>query len=156
MSADINTVFCTAQNVFATDAAVDSADWIDFKVAMDLAAGKAPVVEVIVTTTFVGGTGAQFLLLAVDSAGANAVVIDETPAFLVADLVAPEAGNPGNLKGTVIHLRMSPKSKLPGATLTHLRLRVNNFGANTAGAITAQLVEEAGTSNPNKAYAAGY
>lgn len=156
MTADISLQFCSAQNVFATDTTVDSTDWLDMKVAQDWAAGKAPVVEIIVTTTFSGGTSAQFQLLAVDAAGGNAVVLDQTPAIAIAGLVAPVAGTPGNLKGTTVHLRMSPKNALPTATLTHLRVRTVNVGANAAGAISAHLLPEVSSQHPGKAYPVGY
>jgi len=154
MSADLNLQFCSAQAVFGSGTTVSSTDWINWLVAQDLAGGVAPVVEIIVTTLAAGGTSMQFQLVACDSAGANPVVVDETPAIGIANLVAPTGTPP--MGGTVIHLRMSPRRVLPGATLTHLRLQTVNVGANSAGAITAHLVPEAGNSAPNKAYAAGY
>lgn len=156
MSADINLQFCAAQNVFGNGTTVQSTDWIDWKVAQDLAGGHPPSVEIIVTTTFAGGTSAQFQLCAVDSAGANPVVLDTTPAIAIAQLVAPAAGTPPPSGGKVIHLRLSPKSSLPTSTLTHLRLQTVNVGNNTAGAITAHLIPEAAAASPNKAYPVGY
>lgn len=156
MSADINLQFCSAQNVFGNGTTVSSTDWIDWKVAQDLAGGHPPVVEIIVTTSFATGTSAQFQLVAVDSAGGNPVVLDETPAIAIAGLLAPAAGTPPPSGGKVIHLRMSPKSALPTATLTHLRLQTVNVGNNTAGAITAHLIPQAAAASPGKAYKVGY
>lgn len=156
MSADINLQFCSAQNVFGNGTTVQSTDWIDWKVAQDLGGGNPPVVEIIVTTTAAGGTSMQFQLCAVNSAGANPVVLDSTPAIAIAQLVAPAAGTPPPSGGKVIHLRMSPKTSLPAATLTHLRLQTVNVGNNSAGAISAHLIPEAAAASPTKAYAAGY
>jgi hypothetical protein len=124
------------------------------KVAQDWGAGKAPIVEVIVSTTFAGGTSATFQVTAVDSAGANPKVIAQSRAYPVAELVAPGAGTPS--KGTVVHVRLDPQQLLPGATLTHLRLQTLSVGTTTAGAITAHLLPDAGTASPVKAHAAGY
>lgn len=153
-AADLNLQFCTAQAVFGNGTTVTSTDWIDWKVAMDLAGGNEPVLEVRVTTTASGGTSMQFQLTAVDSAGNNPVVLDTTPAIAVAALVAP-AGTPP-MGGTIVRLRMSPQKTPPTVLRTHLRLQVVNVGNNTAGAISAQLVPEAATADPTKAYAAGY
>lgn len=155
MSADINLQFCSAQAVFGSGTTVQSTDWIDWKVAQAIADGQAPVLEVIVTTSFAGGTSAQFQMCAVDAAGANPEVIATTRAIPIAELVANGAGTPGTI-GTIVHLRMDPLKALPGATKTHLRLQTVNVGANAAGAITAHLVPEAGTSLPGKAYPIGY
>ena len=152
---DINLVFCTAQNVFATNANVDSTDWLDMKVAQNWGDGLAPVVEIIVTTTFSGGTSAQFQLLACDSAGANGVVIDETKAIAIASLTKVGTGTPG-AGGTVVQLRLSPQGALPSSTLTHLRVRTVNVGANSAGSITAHIVPDSSTVRPAKAYPVGY
>ena len=154
MSADLNLVFCTALNVFGNGTTVLSTDWIDWKVAMDLAAGKEPVLEFAVTTTPSGGTSMEFQLTAVDSAGNNPVVLDTTGAIAIANLVAPTGTPP--MGGTVRHLRMSPKPTQPTSLRTHLRLQVVNVGNNIAGAITAHLTNEPGTAVPTKAYAAGY
>jgi hypothetical protein len=155
MAADSSLVFCTAQNVFAAGgSSVASTDWIDLRAVQDMAGGVAPVLEVIVTTTFAGGTGANFQLATCDSAGGNQTVIDQTPTIPIAELVAP-SGNPA-MGGRVVHLKMSPKSLLPAAGRTHLRVLTFNSGTNTAGAITAHLVPEAGTAHPTKAYAAGF
>lgn len=158
MTADINTFFCSAQAVFATDANVDSTDWVNIQVAQDMAGAQAPVVEIAFTTTPAGGTSMKFQLLACDSAGANGVVIDETPTITIASgtMVAPTAGVGTNMGGRRLSLKMSPKHSLPAATLTHLRLRTVNVGANSAGAITAQLVPEGESQHPNKNYPAGY
>ena len=148
MTADLNTVFCTAQTVGdgVANSLVGSTDWIDFKVAQDNAGGTGPVVEILVTTNFAGGTGAKFRLAAVDSAGSNAVIIDQTADIALASLVV----------GSVFHLRMSPRASLPSALLTHLRLYASNTGTNTTGAITAHLQPEVGSDLRTKAYASGW
>lgn len=156
MTADLSQLFCTAQNVFGNGTTVSSTDWLDMKVAQDWAGGREPVVEIIVTTTFAGGTSATFQLVAVDSAGANPVVLDTTPAIAIANLVASVAGSPGDLKGSRILLRMSPKMSLPASTLTHLRVQCVNVGNNTAGAISAHLTQDAGSVAPGKAYPSSF
>lgn len=144
---DVNLLFCTANNVFGngTTELGATSNWIDFKVAQDNGAGVGPVMEVVVTTAFSGGTGATFQIAAVDSAGSNAVVLDSTPFIANANLTV----------GAIIHLQMSPQRSLPGATLTHLRMRCANSGNNTTGAVTAHLLDAVG-GNPTKAYAAGW
>lgn len=154
MSADLNLVFCNAQNVFGNGTSVDSTDWIDWKVAQDIAGGQAPVVEVLVTTSFATGTSLEIQLLAVDSAGANPVVLDRTPAIPIAELVAPTGTPP--MGGSIRHLRVSPKAAHPTSTLTHLRLRFVNVGNNTAGAVTGHIVPEAASVRPTKAVASGF
>lgn len=147
---DIGTIFCTAQNVFSAQTDVDSTDWIKLGAAKDLAAGNPVDVEIIVTTAFVGaGASVTFKLLAVDSAGANPVVLDQT---------APIAVTGGALAaGKRFILRMSPKVALPAATLTHLRLRATTTAVNTtAGAITAHLNPAVASAQPAKDYAAGF
>lgn len=146
MTADLSLQFCAAQSVFGNGTTVQSTDWLDLGVARDLAGGRPVCVEIIVTTAFAGGTSAAFALQAVDSAGANPVVLDQTPTFPVASLVA----------GARILLRMSPKNALPASNLTALRLAVVNVGNNTAGAISAQLVPEASTQRGSKAVASGW
>lgn len=158
MTADITTFFCQAQNVFGNGTTVSSTDWIDVKRAQDMAGGgDGPVVEVVVTTTFAGGTTAQFQLVAVDAAGANPVVLDTTPPIPIAQLVAP-AVNPSGVAvgGTRLALQMSPQKQLPAATLTHLRVQCVNVGNNTAGAISAQLAPEVPTNESAKAYPASW
>ena len=143
---DLQNIFCTAQNVFGNGTTVASTDWIPLGAAVDFAAGKPVMVEVVVTTTFAGGTSGRFQLTAVDSAGANAVVLDTTDAIPIASLTA----------GTRLQLRMSPKMALPSSTLTCLRLQNVNVGNNTAGAISAFLCLDNGSENPAKAYPTGW
>lgn len=153
---DLGTLFCTAQNVFGSGTTVQSTDWIDGRVAQSWGDGVEPAVEIIVTTSFAGGTSAQFQLTAVDAAGANPVVLDTTTAIAIAGLVAAGAGTPAATPATKILLRMSPRALLPSATLTCLRLQVVNSGANTAGAITARLVPQPSTMEPAKAHPSGW
>lgn len=157
MTADLNTRFCLAQNVFGNGTTVESTDWIDLKVAQDVGGGTDVCVEILVTTTFSGGTSAQFVLSAVDVDGLNPVNLDATLAIPVASLVAPTAGLNGiTVGGTRLLLRVSAKNALPAATLKWLRLRTVNVGNNAAGAITAQLIHDTSTVFPGKAYAAGF
>lgn len=149
MTADINTVFCTAQNVSGNGTTVASTDWLDWKVAQDIAGGPPPAVEIIVTTSFTGGTSVRFRLAAVDSAGANPEVLDETPDIAIANLVTTG-------QGRRITLNASAKNALPTSTKTHLRLYAINTGNNSAGSISAQLVGKSESQHPNKSYAAGY
>lgn len=157
MTADITTFFCQAQNVFGNGTTVSSTDWIDIKKAQDMAGGgKGPFVEIVVTTTFLTGTSAQFQLVACDAAGANPVVLDTTRAIPIAELVAPTAGVGMTRGGTRIALQMSPQKALPSAALTHLRVQVVNVGNNTAGAISAHLTPDVPTNEEGKAYAAAW
>lgn len=158
MAADLGLQFTggVPQNFFGNGTTVDSTDWIDWKVAMDLAGGKAPEVEVMITTSFATGTSARFQLVAVDSAGANPVVLDETPAIAIAGLVAPTSAGGTVMGGTRLQLRMSAKGALPTATLTHLRVRCVNVGNNTAGAAIVHLVPDAATTRPGKDYPAAF
>lgn len=153
---DLGNVFCTAQNVFGNGTTVASTDWIDGGVAQNWGDGVEPVVEIIVTTSFAGGTSATFQLTAVDAAGANPVVLDATPAIPIAQLVAAGAGTPSLTPASKITLRVSPKGSLPASTLTGLRLQCVNTGNNTGGAITARLVAQAATQEPGKAHRSGY
>ncbi len=146
MSADISLQFCSAQNVFANGTGVNSTDWVDLKVAQDWGGGAAPVVEILVTTAFTGGTGVTFYVQAVDSAGNNPVQVSASMFYAVAALTA----------GQIIHVKLSDLASLPASTLTHLRVQAFNSGNNTTGAISAHLVPEAATTRPAKAYPASY
>lgn len=143
MTADVSLLFCTAQDVFGNGTTVSSTDWLDMRVVQDWAAGTGPVVEVIVTTPFAGGTAVRFEVVAVDAAGANPVVLDTTPTIALANV------------GSRVLLRMSPQRALP-AGLSHLRLRCVNVGNNSAGAITAALTDETSSQFPSKAYPVPY
>ncbi len=154
MSQDLQTTFCTAQAVFGNGTTVSSTDWVDMKVAQDNAGGGDIEVEIIVTTSFVGGTSGEFQLCAVDAAGANPVVLDTSRAIAIASLIAPGAS--AAIGGTRIVLRMDPKQALPAANLTALRVQCVNVGNNSAGSISAALVPQAGTMFPGKAYPTGY
>lgn len=149
MTADINTLFCTLQNVSGNGTTVQSTDWIDGKVAQDWAGGVPPDVEIIVGTAPTGGTSQQFQLCAVASDGTNAspaVILATTMPILIANLTA----------GSRHILRVSPIVGIPAATLTHLRLQTVNVGNNANGTISAQLVPIAATTGPAKAYPAAY
>lgn len=146
MQADLNTRFATAENFFGNGSVESSDDWIDIRAAQDNGSGNAPVVEVLITTAFTGGSSVAWRLAAVDSNGNNPVIIDQTPFIPVADLVV----------GARFFLRLSPKQSLPSATLTCLRMQASNTGNNTAGAATIQLVPEGAAARPAKAYPSGY
>lgn len=157
MAADINTIFCTAQNLFGNGTTVLSTDWLDWKVAQDSAGGQAPVIEIIITTSFSGGTSATFQLIAVQADGSTgAVVLDTTPAIAVANLTAPTAGTGMTVGGTIVKLTLSPKFAVPTALLTHLRVQCVNAGNNTAGAATIHMQPDAASTGPSKAYVSGY
>lgn len=153
---DLGNVFCTAQNVFGNGTTVASTDWIEGGAAQNWGDGVEPVVEIIVTTTFTGGTSVTFQVTAVDSAGNNPVVLDTSGAIAIANLVAAGAGTPALTPASKILLRISPKGTLPSSTLTGLRLQAVNGGNNTAGAISARLVPQAATQEPGKAHRSGY
>ena len=160
MSYDAGTRFNTAQNMFATDAAVLSSDWLDLKIAMDLAGGRPPEIEITTTTTGVGAGTIRFELGLVDSAGNNFFPIDSTSPESPTALVAPVSagGQTGDFatRGTRRVLRMSPKQSIPSPTLTHLRYRSVCVGVVSAGAFSGGLVDLTQTSGPDKAYAAGH
>lgn len=166
MTADINTFFCTAQNVFSTDSVVYSTDWLDWKIVQDNGAGEEPEVEIIVTTSFAGGTSVRFQLMAVadaggaGSGGTAAVMIAQSREYLAAEyatqLVAPTAVVAPVIVGSVVRLKISALTALPASTQKNLQLRVQCVGAVSAGAITAHLKNRAASSAPGKAYASGY
>jgi hypothetical protein len=157
MSQDINLTFCTAQNVFSAGAVVESTDWIDMKAVQDNAAGDEPTVEIIVTTSFVGGNFVQFVARTCDAAGSTGagVAVGLTDAIAVASLIAASAGTPTG-PGYVITLRLSSLPALPAAGQVGIRLQVSSNGTTTAGAISAQLLPEAATNRVRKAYGSGY
>lgn len=158
MSADLNCIFSTAQTVTGTDTTVQSTDWIDMKVAQDNAGGVAPVVEIIVSTTFAGGTSVQPQLCACEADGSNPVVIATLAPILIASLVAA-SGTPA-MGGSRFLLKMSPLAALPAISGSDprqaLRMQYVLVGAVSAGALTAHITNEAGTSFPGKGYACGY
>lgn len=153
---DLGSVFCTAQNVFSAGTTVTSTDWIDGRVAQNWGDGFEPAVEIIVTTTFVGGTSVQFQLTAVDAAGANPVVIESTLPIAVAGLVAAGAGVPPATQPTKLVFRVNPRATLPTSTLTNLRLQAVSVGTTTQGAITARMVSQPASMEPGKAHASGW
>lgn len=147
---DVQTIFATAQTVTGTDTSVLSTDWIDCRVATDLAAGNPIEVEAIVNTAVSGGTSMQMQLGVCELDGSNFVPLDVTPVMLVGTLTA----------GTRIILRASPQKLLPAISGSDPRqcLRVLWFctGAVAAGVWSAHLVDVAGSQRPNKSYPAGY
>jgi len=161
MTADLNLIFCTAQNVFAVAGnTVESTDWIPFDVAMDLAAAGGIACEIMVTTSFAnaGGTSyVQFRLQACEDDGSNPVDLDVSPLFTQAQLAAAASAN---VNGTVVCLTMRPQIALPAISgsdpRSALRLGVTTTAVDTtAGAITARLVPIA-ASSPAKVYAGGW
>ncbi|MEY5098096.1 MAG: hypothetical protein RJA36_815 [Pseudomonadota bacterium] len=146
MSADMTLQFCSAQNLFGNGTTVQSTDWIDMKVAQDNGGGSSLELEVLVTTAFTGGTGAVFVIQAVDSSGGSALAVSNSVTIPVASLTV----------GSIHHVKLSDLAALPGSTLTHLRFAVFNSGNNTAGACTAHLVPAGASTRPAKAYPAGF
>lgn len=146
MQSDLNLRFATAFSFAANGTVVSSDDFIDMRAAQDNAGGDGPVVEIQITTAFTGGTSVTWRLLACDSNGNNGVVIDQTPAIVVADLTV----------GARFFLRMSPKQALPASNLTCLRIQASNSGNNTTGAATVQLVPNGAAARPAKAYPSGW
>lgn len=160
MSADAETLFSSAQAVIATaGSTVLSTNWFTLGSALDLAGGKGPVAEVIVTTDFAGvGAFVTFQLTACEEDGSNGVVLDTTAPIPITALVQAKAATPAGYRLT---LRMRPQSALPAVSgsdpRSSLRMQYVISGADTtAGAVTAHLVPEASTEHPNKAYASGY
>lgn len=147
---DVQTIFSTAQTVTGTDTTVLSTDWVDCRVATDLAAGNSIEVEAIVTTAVSGGTSVQMQLGVCELDGSNFVPLDVTPALAIADLGA----------GTRHILRASPQKLLPAISGSDprqcLRVRWFTVGAVAAGAWSAHLVSDAGSQRPGKSYPAGY
>lgn len=161
MSQDLQTTFCTAQNVFSSSATVQSTDWLDLKVVQDWAAGNEPVVEIVVTTSFSGGNFVQFFLRSCDIAGSTAAGIvlaisdNLTPASLAAP-AAPGGSSPNVNVGTVLTLKLSSLNALPAAGQVGMRVEVTCNGAVIAGAISAHLVPESETQRVRKAYGSGF
>lgn len=143
---DINNLFCTAQNFFGNGTIVTSTDWMDCRAAMDWgSATVAPVLEVVITTAFTGGTGGSFQLCACDSAGGNISVLD-TEFFVNADLTL----------GRIHHIRLRPRGAAIASNLTHLRVQFSNSGNNSAGAASCQLLPKPYNTDPQNAYPTGY
>lgn len=130
-----NTV--TGTNAFATGASILSTNTVD------LASGGVPTgqtrdigagtdyarLRVAVTTAFSGGTSAEFQVIAADDAAlsSNVTVIGSTGAIAVASLTANARFE------AEINTRLLSKGQ------RYLGMRTVNVGANTAGAIFADI-----------------
>lgn len=133
-----NTV--TGQNVFASGASVTSTN------AVDLASGGSPTGQVRdigegsdfaflraqVVTAFAGGTSCEFQAVAADDAAisTNVTVIGTTGAIPIAQLVA----------GARFAAQINPRIASKGQR--YIAMRAVNVGANTAGAVFADIGAE--------------
>lgn len=148
---DANLIFSAAQAVFGNGTTVQSTNWLPLKAVQDLGGADGPDVEVIVKTSFAGGTSARFQLTLVDAAGANPVVIGQSVEIPVAQLLAPTGTIP--MGGTIIRFSPNPlRGPLPASTLSFVRVQTVNTGNNTAGSISAHLLPKAATTAPGKDY----
>lgn len=136
-----NTV--TGQNVFATNANVTSANTVDLLQARDVGEGQELYGRVEVTTAFAGGTSAEFQYIVADDAAltTNVTVIGSTGAIPVASLAA----------GSRFACKLAPR--LGSLSQRYLGMRAVNVGANTAGAVYADVGLEIAD---NKVYPSGF
>ena len=130
----------TGTNAFASGASVLSTNTVDLASGgipsgqvRDIGAGNDMVrMRVTVTTAFTGGTSAEFQVIAADDAAltSNLTVVGSTGAIPVASLTA-------NARFMAeINTRLLQKGQ------RYLGMRTVNVGANTAGAIFADLGAE--------------
>lgn len=136
-----NTV--TGQNVFATNANVTSANTVDLLQARDIGEGQELYGRVEVTTAFAGGASAEFQYIVADDAAlsVNVTQIGTTGAIPVAQLV------PGARFTCALNPRLGSLSQ------RYLGMRAVNTGANTAGAVYADVGLEIAD---NKVYPSGF
>jgi hypothetical protein len=132
-----NTV--TGANAFATNANVNSANVIDLSTGYapngisqtrDLGGGNDfAKLRVEVTTAFTGGTTAEFQIITHDDAGqsTNVTVIGTTGAIAVASLTSGA------------RLEAEINTKLLSKGQRYISMRTVNVGANSAGAIYADI-----------------
>ncbi len=125
-----NTV--TGQAVFANAATVLSANTVDLLQARDIAEGRDLYGRVEVTTAAAGGTSMEFQFIVADDAAlsVNVTQIATTGAIPVASLTA----------GARFVAKLNPR--LGSLSQRYLGMRCVNVGANTAGAVYADVGSE--------------
>lgn len=119
--------FSSAQDVKGTGATTVSTNYLDTEVAGgDVSVGEPIEWAVTVTTAANGGTSVQFQLFTADSSAfGSEVLLDQTPAIAVADLV----------KGYTISRR------IPRGAKRYLRMKAVTVGAVAACNVDAGLVK---------------
>jgi len=133
----------TGQNVFATNANVTSTNTVDLLQNRDIGEGQDLYGRVEVTTPAAGGTSIEFQYIVADDAAlaTNVTVIGTTGAVAVASLVA----------GARFACKLNPR--LGSLGQRYLGMRAVNVGANTAGAVYADVGAEI---SDVKVYASGF
>ncbi len=133
----------TGQNVFATNANVTSTNTVDLLQNRDIGEGQDLYGRVEVTTAAAGGTSIEFQYIVADDAAlsTNVTVIGTTGAIAVASLVA----------GARFACKLNPR--LGSLGQRYLGMRAVNVGANTAGAVYADVGTEIADL---KVYASGF
>lgn len=133
----------TGQNVFATNANVTSTNTIDLLQNRDIGEGQDLYGRVEVTTAATGGTSIEFQYIVADDAAltTNVTVIGTTGAIVVASLTA----------GARFACKLAPR--LGSLSQRYLGMRAVNIGANTTGAVYADIGAEIAD---NKVYASGF
>jgi hypothetical protein len=133
----------TGQNVFATNANVTSTNTVDLSQNRDIGEGQDLYGRVEVTTAAAGGTSVEFQYIVADDAAltTNVTVIGTTGAIVVASLTA----------GARFACKLNPR--LGSLSQRYLGMRAVNVGANTAGAVYADIGVEIAD---NKVYASGF
>jgi hypothetical protein len=133
----------TGQNVFATNANVTSTNTVDLLQNRDIGEGQDLYGRVEVTTAAAGGTSIEFQYIVADDAAlsTNVTVIGTTGAIAVASLVA----------GARFACKLNPR--LGSLGQRYLGMRAVNIGANSAGAVYADVGAEIADL---KVYASGF
>ncbi len=143
-----NTV--SGANMFASGATVVSPNSIDVSnggsgQVRDMAEGEELFARVVVTTSFAGGTSVQFNVVASDDAAGvtNPTIIGSSPVLPVATAIA----------GYRTAIALNPVLASKGQR--YLTLQAVNVGANTAGAIYADIGDGIG-GDGKKFYTSGF
>ena len=133
----------TGQNVFATNANVTSTNTVDLLQNRDIGEGQDLYGRVEVTTAASGGTSIEFQYIVADDAAlsTNVTVIGTTGAVAVAGMTA----------GARFACKLNPR--LGSLSQRYLGMRAVNVGANTAGAVYADIGAEI---SDLKVYASGF
>lgn len=140
---DTNLLFSSAQAAFASGADVNSTNLIDLAPHLaanaayvpDTGTGEVALVEVVVTTSFSGGTSIQ-PVLQTDTNTNFATALAEFPLSGAIPVATAAAG-----------YRWS--YRLPAKGLKrYLRLAYRNVGANAAGAVTAYIAKDGQNNTP--------
>lgn len=142
----------TGQNVFASGASVVSTNSIDTRGGtvtgqnVDLGAGAPLYLNVTVTTAFAGGTSAAFEIISADDAAltTNVTPLASSGAIAIASLGA----------GKKVSVPMGNVD--PRTIRRYIGYRCTNVGANSAGAVVANLSPFLGDRSSQQSYQNGF